>query len=442
MLTFLPLFSVCGIRLSLRCGAFCCLRPDRMLRGALEGKGEEAHGMTPVQAASTALAATVGTGNVIGTAQAVAMGGPGAVFWLWIAAFMGMWVKYAEILLGQSCGGGAMGYIRAALGRKSAGIYAALAVLSALFVGNMAQMNGAVRSLCRLLGENGIFWKLGAGLALTAFAGLCILGGAGRVGRITELLTPLMALSYLIVTGCVLLVFRERLTDVLRMILREAFRPAAIAGAAGGCALRRSILWGLRRGAFSNEAGLGTAANIHAFSPSRDPAAHALWGVFEVFADSIVICSATAFAILCSGVSVPFGTLPGAELLERAIGAGMGDRAAAAYLCVILLLFGMSTVIGCCVSAEHCVDWLLQGRGRRAFRFVYLLCAAAGAVLPLEFVWKAADSVNVLLALPNLLALLLLAPKAGRLVRRGFSRQAGGERPPGEPLTSSGKMIY
>ena len=307
-LLFLPLFALCGTSHLIRCRFLPLRRFGTVLRSTILSREEKGSDMTPFQAASTALAATVGTGNIIGTAQAVAMGGPGAVFWLWAAALLGMTIKYAEILQGLRFQNGAMGYISAVLGRIPAGAYAAVTAVSALAVGNMAQMNGAVQSLCRVVGRDDFVLRLSLGLFLTALIAFAIRGGTGHVGKLMERMIPLMTLSYLILTGAAIFVFRVHLPEMLRMIVSEAFHPKALMGAAEGIGLRQTVLWGLRRGSFSNEAGLGTAANIHAFTVSEEPAVHALWGVFEVFADTLVVCTATALAILCSGVSVPYGT--------------------------------------------------------------------------------------------------------------------------------------
>lgn len=417
---FLPLFGCCGISLLFRCRFLPFRRFGVMLRFTILGRDEQGRGLTPFQAASTALAATVGTGNIIGTAQAVAMGGPGAVFWLWTAALLGMTIKYAEILQGLRFQNGAMGYISAALGRFPAGVYALLAAVSALTVGNMAQMNGAVQALCRVMGHEEMSLRLILGLVLTAMIGLGIRGGAGHVGRLMERLIPMMTLSYLILTGAAIFAFRARLPGVLLRIALEAFHPRAVLGAAGGIGLRQTILWGLRRGSFSNEAGLGTAANIHAFAESEEPAIHALWGIFEVFADTLVVCTATALVILCSGVPVPYGALPGAELLEKALALMLGNRAAGIYVALALLLFGLSTVIGCSVNAKRCAAWLVRERREGPFLFIYLACALLGCLLPMELIWHAADFLNVLMACPNLAALLILAPQTGKEVVDSF----------------------
>ena len=425
-LLFLPLYACCGISLTVRCGFLPFRRFGKTLRMTL-GEGErQQSGLSPSQAANTALAATVGTGNIIGTAQAIAMGGPGAVFWLWTAAGLGMTIKYAEILHGLQDQGGAMGYIRAVLGRAPAGFYALLAVFSALIVGNMAQMNGALGAICHAIGHEYPVLRPGLGVILVSLVGISIKGGAGRVGQIMERLIPVMTLSYLLVTSAVMIVFHSRILVVIRLIVKEAFHPRAISGAALG----KTIQWGLRRGSFSNEAGLGTAANIHAFVQTDRAPIHALWGILEVFTDTLVLCTATALAILCSGAPIPYGRLPGAELLEGALAAILGAGPAGIYVAAALLLFGISTVIGVYVSAYRCFRWLCGNKGEGVFQTIYLLFAFLGCILPLELIWRASDWLNVLMACPNLLSLFILAPQTGKIVRDSFFRRTG--TPPGK----------
>lgn len=416
-LVFLPLFACCGLLLlpSFRLPAL------RISRGK---DRNDAPGMRPWQAVSTALAATVGTGNIVGTAQAVAMGGPGAVFWLWCAAFLGCAVKYAEIYQGQRHGG-AVGYIRAALGKIPAKCYAVLTAVSALFVGNMAQMNAAVRALCGGAGERAVLLRLLLGLLLVGLLAVPIRGGAKAVGSSCEHLVPLMSALYLLVLGYALFRFRGRLPAVFGQILREAFHPRAALGAAGGLALRQTLLWGLRRGAFSNEAGLGSAANIHAEVRSDHPERHAFWGVFEVFADSFVLCTATALVLLASGVRIPFGTLPGSELLRDALAGIYGHGASYCFLSAALGLFGFSTVLGVYVCARRCVLWLGGERAERMYSRVFLACALLGCLLPLGLVWQLADTVNLLLSIPNLTALILLSASTSRAFRAASGRKQG-----------------
>ena len=417
---FFPLFSLCGLSLLWRCRLLPFRRFGKTLRITLGGEEQSGEGLRPTQAAGTALAATVGTGNIVGTAQAIAMGGPGAVFWLWMAALLGMTVKYAEILLGLRYRDGAMGYIRAALGKKAAAFYALTAAISSLAVGNMSQMNGSVSAFCQAVGNSSLTLRAVCGLVLTALAALILAGGAKRTGKLAEALVPLMALGFLLATGFVLLRYRTALPAVLRRIVQEAFQPRAAMGAAGGTALRQTVLWGLRRGAFSNEAGLGTAANVHALVEVKDPAVHALWGVFEVFVDTMILCTATALTILCSGVKIPTATLPGPELLQSALSVGIGERASSIFLAALLLLFGFTTVLGCAVIGQRCVRWLFGQKGEKPYNLLYIACAFLGSLISTRVVWHAADAVNAILAVPNLLSLLILSPQAGREVQTFF----------------------
>lgn len=436
---FLPGLLLCGGVLTWRCRGFQLRRFGLSLRltvGRTLTEQDTEDGVTPLQAASTALASTIGTGNIVGAAQAVTMGGPGALFWLWMAALLGMAVKYAEIYLGLLTRrpdgkgrflGGPMNYIRAALGPLAAGIYAALAALSALGMGNLAQCNtcvsaltGAVQSFLPLDGNSRFFLRLGLGLALALIATAIIGGGVRGVGRAMERLVPFMALAFLTLTGTVLFRHAGRLPAVLGEVFVGAFRPQAVLGAAGGLALKETIHWGVRRGAFSNEAGLGSAAIAHASARAEDPAEHALWGIFEVFVDTVVLCSATALAILCSGVSIPWGSVPGPELLGAALATVFGGRAAAVLLALCVGLFSFSTVIGCAVYGLRSAEYLLGSTGAALYRGLYLACIPLGSVLSTAAVWTAADAVNALMALPNLAAVLLLSGTVSRAVRRRF----------------------
>ena len=355
------------------------------------------------------------------------------MFWLWAAAILGCSIKYAEIYFGQSKKGGAMAYIREALGNVPARVYALLAALSALLVGNMAQMNGAITALCGVIGPEASVLRAGLGLLFTLFLALQLEGGAGQIGRFCEKLIPLMTLGYVITLGWVLIVFRARLPEVFDRILSEAFTLRALAGGTGALATRQAMLWGFRRGAFSNEAGLGTAANIHAQSGTGRPGRDALWGIAEVLIDTVLLCTMTALTILCSGAAIPYGTLPGPELLQMALSSVYGIHEAYFMVAAALTLFGFSTVLGCYVSGAGCAKWLLGPSGAKAYRMLYLICAFLGALIPVGLIWQAADAVNVLLAAPNLLALLLLAP--------GLGKEKQGKKHC-EPLTSKGKLIY
>lgn len=407
---FLPLFTACA--------AFWA-RPFFLMRKGRESRaphGEKAEGsLSSGQAAGVALAATIGTGNIVGTAQAIAMGGPGAVFWIWAAALLAMPVKTAEILLGQRTGGAA-GYIRRALGPIPAEIYAVLALGNVLILGNMTQMN----TIASLLGRTDVpAAGLAVSLALTALIAICLKKGIDSVSNLCMKLVFAMAGLYLAACSAVLLLHVRQIPPAFRLIFRCALHPQALGGAASGVLARDAFLWGLKRGAFSNEAGLGTAANIHAYTNETDPVRNALLGAGEVFADTL-LCTLTALVLLTARVPIPRGSLPGSELVGQALKGSFGESASGWLLGLCLGSFALSTVLGAYIAGTRSADSL--GIRAGAYRPVFLCCTALGCFLPLRWIWHSADTVNVLMALPNLLALLLLAREehggAGRISRK------------------------
>lgn len=436
---FLPCLLLCGLLLTLRCGVPQVRRFGLMLHCTIGGsrRGETEGEISPLQAASTALAATVGTGNIIGTAQAIAMGGRGAVFWMWAAAFLGMAVKYGEILLGVKYrvrrqdgtpSGGPMYYIERGLGPRFAplgAVYAAFAALSVLSMGNMSQINGCVSAIADavdgftpLSAETGFRLRLCLGLFLAVITAVILAGDARRVGRVTELLVPFMSAAFLFFTSTVILCHAQKLLPVLRGIVHDAFSPRAALGAAGGLGMKEAMHWGIRRSAFSNEAGLGTAAIAHAAAKADDPARHALWGIFEVFADTIVISSATALAILCSGVEIPWGAAPGPELLQAALATVFGPKCAALFMALSLSLFGFSTVVGCSLYGVRCVQYLFGESSGGLYRLAYAACVVVGSVMSTTTIWSAADTINALMSVPNFIALFAFSGLIGRESRK------------------------
>ena len=407
---FLPLFAAC---------AAAWVRPLLTMKkgkGRSASSGQKAPGtLSPGQAAGAALAATIGTGNIVGTAQAIAMGGPGAVFWMWAAALLAMPVKAAEILMGQRMGG-AMGYIRRALGPFPAKSYTLLALGNVLILGNMTQMNTA----SSLFGNVDFpAADLAVPLMLTALIAICLQKGIDGVGRLCMKLIFVMAGLYLAACAAGLFMHARRISPAFRLIFRCALHPRAAGGAASGLLAREACLWGLKRGAFSNEAGLGTAANIHAYTGETDPVRNALLGAAEVFADTL-LCTLTALVLLTAAVPIPDGSLPGSELAGQALAESFGKRASVWLLALCLGSFALSTVLGSYIVGHRCADSL--GIGVRVYRSVFLGCSALGSLLPLRWIWLSADTVNVLMALPNLLALLLLSGgergEEGRISRK------------------------
>ena len=424
---FLPCVLLCGLLLSLR-SRFLQLRlfPASLRQLTKGGRGD---GVSPVQAASTALASTLGTGNIVGTAQAIAMGGPGAVFWMWAAALLGMAVKFAEISLsvatrrrdGVGYSGGPMYYI-GSLGEKFrplALMYALLAALSAFGIGNLSQISsaagavaGAAEKIAPELDPRRLRLWLGVILTLTAW--LILRGGAAGVGRAAERLVPSMAGLFLLLSLFVLCCHAQALPGALRAIVTGAFSPRTAVSGIGGFGTAQAIQWGLRRGAFSNEAGLGSSAIAHGSAAARSPGEQGLWGIFEVFADTIVICTATALTILCSGVGIPWGSSPGAELLLSAWETCIPAAPAACFMALSLLLFAFTSVLGWALYGTQCVRFLWGEKAAAPYRLCFSLAITVGCLVSLRTVWAAADLLNGLMAIPNFIALFALSGKAAK----------------------------
>lgn len=422
---FLPCVLLCGLLLSLR-SRFLQLRlfPASLRQLTKGGRGD---GVSPVQAASTALASTLGTGNIVGTAQAIAMGGPGAVFWMWAAALLGMAVKFAEIGLsvatrrrdGAGYLGGPMYYI-GSLGEKFrplALMYALLAALSAFGIGNLSQISsaaGAVASAAEKIAPelDPRRLRLWLGVILTLTAWLILRGGAAGVGRAAERLVPSMAGLFLLLSLFVLCCHAQALPAALRAIVTGAFSPRTAVSGIGGFGTAQAIQWGLRRGAFSNEAGLGSSAIAHGSAAACSPGEQGLWGIFEVFADTIVICTATALTILCSGVGIPWGSSPGAELLLSAWETCIPAAPAACFMALSLLLFAFTSVLGWALYGTQCVRFLWGEKAAAPYRLCFSLAITVGCLVSLRTVWAAADLLNGLMAIPNFIALFALSGKA------------------------------
>ena len=424
---FLPCVLLCGLLLSLR-SRFLQLRlfPASLRQLTKGGRGD---GVSPVQAASTALASTLGTGNIVGTAQAIAMGGPGAVFWMWAAALLGMAVKFAEISLsvatrrrdGAGYLGGPMYYI-GSLGEKFrplALMYALLAALSAFGIGNLSQISsaagavaGAAEKIAPELDPRRL--RLWLGIILTLTAWLILRGGAAGVGRAAERLVPSMAGLFLLLSLFVLCCHAQALPAALRAIGTGAFSPRTAVSGIGGVGTAQTIQWGLRRGAFAKEAGLGSSAIAHGSAAARSPGEQGLWGIFEVFADTIVICTATALTILCSGVGIPWGSSPGAELLLSAWETCIPAAPAACFMALSLLLFAFTSVLGWALYGTQCVRFLWGEKAAAPYRLCFSLAITVGCLVSLRTVWAAADLLNGLMAIPNFIALFALSGKAAK----------------------------
>ena len=404
--------------------------------GRMFHKKDAAQGaVTPFQAVCTALAATVGTGNIAGVAGAIAIGGPGAVFWMWVSALLGMCTKFAEVTLAVHFRernaegdwvGGPMYYIKNGLGKKwrfLAAIYAALGVLTVFGTGNATQVNAIITAVDTALLSfhqvSGVFldrMNLVIGIGIALLVALVLVGGLKRIGGVAERLVPFMALIYVVMSLGVLLLNLNRVPEVFAMILKGAFTPSAVTGGAVG-SFFLCVKKGVSRGIFSNEAGLGTGSIAHAASDVENPIRQGYFGIFEVFADTIVICSMTAFVILISGENIAYGAAAGAELTIGGFTAVYGSWASV-IAAVAMCCFAFSTIIGWGLYGTRCLEYLVGSKANRGFMIVYSFVAIVGATMDLGLLWDIADTFNGMMAIPNLIALFLLSGTVVKLAKK------------------------
>lgn len=395
--------------------------------------------MTPFQAVCTALAATVGTGNIAGVAGAIAIGGPGAVFWMWCSALLGMCTKFAEVTLAVhfrernkngELVGGPMYYIKNGLGSRwqfLAVLYSLFGVLTVFGTGNATQVNTIVTAIDSALlatgsGLNGILPTLNliVGVVVAMMVAMVLLGGVKRIGSVTEKLVPFMALFYIVLALGVVVLNYRRFPAVLASIVGGAFDPQAVTGGAIGSVFL-SMQKGVSRGIFSNEAGLGTGSIAHACADTHKPVKQGMFGIFEVFADTIVICTLTAMVILCSGVPVGYGSAAGAELTISGFTATYGGWSSV-FTAVALCCFAFSTIIGWGLYGSRCIEFLFHtDKVVGPFLVVYSFVSILGATVDLGLLWSIADTFNGLMSIPNLIALLLLSGTVAKLTKEFFA---------------------
>ena len=397
--------------------------------------------MTPFQAVCTALAGTVGTGNIAGVAGAIAIGGPGAVFWMWCSALLGMCTKFAEVTLAvhyrerSEAGewvGGPMYYIKNGLSKHwqfLAVLYSLFGVLTVFGTGNATQVNTIVAAIDTALLEYGVVGggalstlNLVVGIAVAMLVAMVLLGGIKRIGSVSEKLVPFMALFYIVLSVGVMVLNFERLPYVFESIIAGAFNPAAFTGGTIG-SLFVSMQKGVSRGIFSNEAGLGTGSIAHACADTKKPVKQGMFGIFEVFADTIVICTLTAMVILCSGTAVNYGTAAGAELTISGFTTTYGGWASI-FTAVALCCFAFSTIIGWGLYGSRFLVFLCRSdKVAKPFFLVYSFVSILGATMDLGLLWSIADTFNGLMSIPNLLALLLLSGTVVRLTKEFFASE-------------------
>ena len=411
----------------------------KVTMGRMLKKREASDGaLTPFQAVCTALAATVGTGNVAGVAGAIAIGGPGAVFWMWISAILGMCTKFSEVTLAVhfreknkdgELVGGPMYYIKNGLKKHwhwLAYLFSAFGVLTVFGTGNATQVNTITTAIDSALFNYNLISKdsvstlnLIIGIALAALIALILLGGIKRIGQVTEKLVPFMALMYIVLALGVVVLNIGTIPHVFASIFKGAFSPASVTGGAVG-SFFMSMKKGVSRGIFSNEAGLGTGSIAHACADTRKPVKQGFFGIFEVFVDTIVICTLTALVILCSGVSIGYGDAAGAELTISGFTSVYGGWVSV-FTAIAMCCFAFSTIIGWGLYGTRCIEFLFGYRANKPFMLVYALVAIVGATMNLGLMWSIAETFNGLMAIPNLIAVFLLSGVVVKLVKEYFA---------------------
>ena len=399
------------------------------------------------QSLCTALAATVGTGNIVGVSGAILMGGPGAVFWMWVMAFLGMMTNYSENVLGifyrrkNSQGewsGGAMYYLRDGLGSKKgcAGIGKVLALLFSLFcliasfgIGNMTQVNAISGNMQTVFGLP--TWVTGA--IVMILVGLVVVGGLKRIAAVTEKIVPFMVILYMVGTIVIFFMNISHVGAVFTSIFKSAFGMEAAAGGVVGYGIKLAIEWGMKRGVFSNEAGLGSSVMVHSNSNVREPVKQGMWGIFEVFADTIVVCTLTAFAVLSSGLI----DLDTGKLVDAFSGLTKNDLVAtvfeqkfgvvgSGFIAVSIALFAFSTVLGWSHYGTKACEYLLGEKRTVPYRILFVLLVFGGAVMGDNLAWDLADTFNGLMMIPNLIGVIALSGVVMKITKNYVDRRIRG----------------
>ena len=409
--------------------------------GRIFQKQDAADGsITPFQAVCTALAATVGTGNIAGVAGAIAIGGPGAVFWMWISALLGMGTKFAEVTLAVHFRernvkgdwvGGPMYYIKNGLGKKwmwLAYLYAFFGVCAVFGTGNATQVNTITAAVNTALINYGMLTadstagsNLIIGVFICIIVALILIGGVKRIGKVSEKLVPIMALLY-VVLGIGLIAMKiDRIPAVFGMIFQGAFNPTAVTGGIVG-SFFVSMQKGVSRGIFSNEAGLGTGSIAHACADTKDPVKQGMFGIFEVFMDTIVICTMTALIILLSGVQINYGQAAGAELTISGFTSVYGNWVSI-FTAVAMCCFAFSTIVGWGLYGARCAEFIFGSKILLPFNIAYALVSIVGATVNLGLIWGISDTFNGFMTVPNLIGVFLLTPVVLKLTKEHFAKE-------------------
>lgn len=385
----------------------------------------EKHSLSQFGSLSTALAATIGTGSIVGVATALTIGGSGSIFWMWVSAFFGMGTAYAENVLGilyrtknknGKITGGAYSYIEKGMNAKwLAKLFALFCVLASFGMGNMAQGN----SISASLSQSFHIPKLYCGIALLIFISVVIIGGTKRTQNVCELIVPFMTVFFLAGALIILVLKRDRLIPEIISIFKNAFCFKSAAGGIAGAGVKKAVSIGIRRGVFSNEAGLGSTVSVHSSSNIKEPVEQGFWGIFEVFIDTMVVCTITALVILVSGA--PLIKDEGAEIVVKAFESGFGSLGGY-FVSISIVLFALATLIGWSFIGENAFCYLFPQAKNRIYKIIFCIFVYLGAVSSLEFVWEISDTFNGLMAIPNLIALIFLSKEVINETNRYFKK--------------------
>ena len=400
--------------------------------------------ITQFQSLCTALAATIGTGNIVGVASALIAGGPGAIFWMWIVAFFGMMTNFSENVLGiyfrrknekGAWQGGAMYYLRDGLGAKKgckqlgavlATLFSVFCLLASFGIGNMSQINSIAGNMEAAFGIAPII----TGVVLMVIAALVLLGGIKRIASVAEKLVPFMALAYVVGALAVCIINAGSIGPAFAAIFKGAFGMRAVAGGIVGSGVKMALTWGMKRGVFSNEAGLGSSVMVHSSSNVREPVRQGMWGIFEVFADTIVVCTLTALTVLSSGL-VDLDT--GAVLTDSAGSALVGQAFATVFgqfgpmfIALAILLFAFSTVLGWSHYGSTAFEYLFGTKSTVIYKVVFVAFIVVGATMNLTLAWDLSDTFNGLMAIPNLIGVLTLSPIVMKITKNYVDRRIRG----------------
>ncbi len=413
----------------------------------------EDRSISQFQSLCTALAATIGTGNIAGVAAAIVSGGPGAIFWMWIVSFFGMMTNYAENVLGiyyrrknpvgEWCGG-AMYYLKDGLGSKKgcrelghilAVLFSVFCVIASFGIGNMSQINTIAANMNQVFSIPNIVM----GIILMILAAVVIIGGLKRIASVTEKLVPFMAIAYVLGALVIVIVNAGQLGAVVASIFKGAFGARAVGGGIVGYGIKLAVTWGMKRGVFSNEAGLGSSVMVHSASNVREPVMQGMWGIFEVFADTIVVCSLTAFAILSSGVvdletGHMISTSASTALVSEAFASVFG-KAGAAFIAFAILLFAYSTVLGWSQYGMRAFEYLFGTKSTIIYRVVFVVFILIGATMNLQLAWDLSDTFNGLMAIPNLIGVLSCSGIVLKITKNYVNRKLRGSTE--EPIYSA-----